>query len=80
MYFDRQTTAALSKILHDFIGSYAEEKKNSLGSFGKNLIQYKQSMCLTLFHFLSRPHISDSGTCVLSVKDLSLGMAFYVDG
>ncbi|KAM7443920.1 hypothetical protein ABFA07_007300 [Porites harrisoni] len=26
------------------------------------------------------PHISDSGTCVLSVKDLSLGMAFYVDG
>ena len=80
MYFDRQTTAALSKILHNFIGSYAEEKRNSLGSFGKNLIQYKQSMFLTLFLFLSRPHISDSGTCVLSVKDLSLGMAFYVDG
>lgn len=31
MYFDRQTAAALSKILHDFIGSYAEEKKKLLG-------------------------------------------------
>lgn len=26
------------------------------------------------------PHISDSGSCDLSIKDLSLGMAFYVDG
>lgn len=28
----------------------------------------------------SWPHISDSGSCDLSIKDLSLGMAFYVDG
>lgn len=28
----------------------------------------------------SWPHISDSGSCDLSITDLSLGMAFYVDG
>ncbi|KAJ7371792.1 hypothetical protein OS493_023132 [Desmophyllum pertusum] len=28
----------------------------------------------------SWPHISDSGSCNLSITDLSLGMAFYVDG
>jgi len=26
------------------------------------------------------PHISDSGSCDLSITDLSLGMSFYVDG
>ncbi|KAL9971785.1 hypothetical protein ACROYT_G017992 [Oculina patagonica] len=33
--------------------------------------QYKES---------SWPHISDSGSCDLSITDLSLGMAFFVDG
>ena len=27
-----------------------------------------------------RPHISDSGTCDLSIRDMSLGLSFFVDG
>ena len=27
-----------------------------------------------------RPHISDSGTCDLSIGDLSLGLSFFLDG
>ena len=28
----------------------------------------------------ARPHISDSGSCDLSITDLSLEMSFFVDG
>lgn len=27
-----------------------------------------------------RPHISDSGTCDLSIGDMSLGLSFFLDG